>query len=166
MRNNKPLDDTTIMLKKQLVVLKNMLKTEGSIVSAIRTSANSPLTHVVSKRLNKDYKTTKHRVQITGRFVQVIATLKTYEDSEGVVRVVPKYVYDFEIILDEYRKIDGTATVKNIRAMYYKIAQDIDTIESCMNSVQSANEEWEEIKERIKIYREKYPSWIQRTDIY
>lgn len=166
MHNNKPVDDTTLMLKKQLAVLRNMLKTEAMIVSVIRASADSPLTHMLSKRLNKEYRTIKHRIQIVGRYVQVIASFRTYEDTEGSVKTVPKYVYDFEIVLDEYRKIDAPATIRNIRSMYYKINQDIDTIESCMNSVRPANDEWEEIREKIKAYREKYPVWVQRTDIY
>lgn len=166
MHNNKNADNTTLMLKKQLVVLRNMLKTETIVVTAIRASGGSPLTHMLYKRLNKEHRSHKHWFNISGRYVQMVASAKTYEDIDGGTRTVPNHVYDFEIVVDEYRNIEATASVRNARAMYYKIKEDIDTIEGCMNSIPAANAEWEEIREKIKNYREKYPTWIQRTDIY
>lgn len=159
-------DEITVALNKQIRVLQALAKTESVVVKGIREFKDRYASPLLAKRIRILNDNTQVRFVVSLGFLEVIAVNRMYETGDGRTVTVPKFIIDFEIITGEDRKILATETVRNIRNKYAQLQTEIEEAKNALPLVARANKEWEEIRSKVKEYREKYPSCILRNDLY
>lgn len=158
--------DMKRFIAKQTNVYRKILACERAMIRAIKAQNNKVLRRAVAEQITETIHDNTIKVRITNNFIELAVVDRTYQLSGGRSKTVPVYTWDFPVYLDEQNKIIALSTANAIREEFAVIEMIVDELQDARGQVEQSNAEWEEIRERVRKYRDNYSTYVLRQDLY